>query len=252
MHFLISCTVIRGNTLHESTLFTSLRVPSTMWGDECAFVSSKRVPQWSMEMTGLQVERMSIIVQWDATINSFIIFLQTALHVPDDTLIHHQEHIQTVITSGTGRTVFATVRPSADVEGSTSARCCNYSLNVLLMMDEVSSETCTAVCRNIIKLYIVSSCWTIIDIYYVLWRVSPILLVDMLSPHYTYNVVFPIPFSIRQVSGFSVQWLLAFICVRFRCIIKERKIRLTVCLGFVHCLVFGNNTGFRELDLIPP
>ena len=38
-------------------------------------------------------------------------FLQTALHVSDDTLIHQQEHIQTVITtSGTGRTVFATVR----------------------------------------------------------------------------------------------------------------------------------------------
>ena len=38
-------------------------------------------------------------------------FLQTALHISDDTLIHNQEHIQTVIaTSGTGRTVFATVR----------------------------------------------------------------------------------------------------------------------------------------------
>jgi len=43
------------------------------------------------------------------TIYSFIIFLQTALHVSDDTLICHQEHTQTVITSGTGRTVFATV-----------------------------------------------------------------------------------------------------------------------------------------------
>ena len=55
-------------------------------------------------------ESVSIIVQQDATINSFIIFLQTALHVSDDTLIHHQEHTQTVITtSGTGRTVFATL-----------------------------------------------------------------------------------------------------------------------------------------------
>jgi len=35
-------------------------------------------------------------------------FLQTALHVSDDTLIHHQQHTQTVITtSGTSRTVFA-------------------------------------------------------------------------------------------------------------------------------------------------
>ena len=39
------------------------------------------------------------------------VFLQTALHVSDDTIIHRQEHTQTVITkSGTGRTVFATVR----------------------------------------------------------------------------------------------------------------------------------------------
>ena len=38
-------------------------------------------------------------------------FLQTALYVLDDTLIHHQERIQTVITtSGTGRTVFAIIR----------------------------------------------------------------------------------------------------------------------------------------------
>ena len=56
-------------------------------------------------------ETIPIIVQRVATIYSFIIFLQTALHVSDDTLIHHQEHTQTVITtSGTGRTVFATVR----------------------------------------------------------------------------------------------------------------------------------------------
>ena len=56
-------------------------------------------------------QEMLIIVQQDATIYSFIIFLQTALHVLDDTLIHHQEHSQTVITaSGTFRTVFATVR----------------------------------------------------------------------------------------------------------------------------------------------
>ena len=54
---------------------------------------------------------MSITVQQDATIYSFIIFLQTALHVSDDIFIHHQEHTQTVITTfGNGRTVFATVR----------------------------------------------------------------------------------------------------------------------------------------------
>jgi len=56
-------------------------------------------------------ESMSIIVQQDVTIYSFIIFLQTALRVSDDALIHHQEHTQTVITtSGAGRTVFAAVR----------------------------------------------------------------------------------------------------------------------------------------------
>ena len=55
-------------------------------------------------------ESMSIIVQQDATIYSFIIFLQTALHVSDETLIHHQEHTQNLITtSGNGRTVFGTV-----------------------------------------------------------------------------------------------------------------------------------------------
>ena len=37
-------------------------------------------------------------------------FLQTALHVSDGALIHHQEHIQNLIAaSGAGRTVFATV-----------------------------------------------------------------------------------------------------------------------------------------------
>ena len=53
-------------------------------------------------------ESMSITVQQDATIYSFIIFLQTALDVLDDP---SSEHTQTVITtSGTGRTIFTTVR----------------------------------------------------------------------------------------------------------------------------------------------
>ena len=51
---------------------------------------------------------MSIIAQQDATIYSFIIFLQPALHVSDDILIRHQEDTQNVITtSGTGQTIFA-------------------------------------------------------------------------------------------------------------------------------------------------
>jgi len=70
-------------------------------------------------------------------------FLQTSLHVSDDTLIHHQEHTKTIITtSGTGRTVYVTIRwrggvgtnsdSSTSGDGSkydsTSARCFNYSL----------------------------------------------------------------------------------------------------------------------------
>jgi len=37
-------------------------------------------------------ESKSVTVQQDATICSFIIFLQAALHVSDDTLTHHQEY----------------------------------------------------------------------------------------------------------------------------------------------------------------
>jgi len=60
--------------------------------------------------------------------------LQIALHVSDDTLIHHQEHIQTVITtSSTGRTVFATV--------ITVWMCSWWGMRV-------SSATCRAVCRK--------------------------------------------------------------------------------------------------------
>ena len=103
------------------------------------------------------VHRESIIVQQNATIYSFILFLQTALHVSGYNFTHHQEHTQTVFTtSGTGRTIFATFRcrggvgtgflfgsssdSSTRAEGGkyglTSARCCNYSLCVLLMIGD--------------------------------------------------------------------------------------------------------------------
>jgi len=52
---------------------------------------------------------MSITIKQDATIYSFIIFLQTVLYVSDDNLIHYQEHPQTVITTGTGRNVLPDV-----------------------------------------------------------------------------------------------------------------------------------------------
>ena len=42
----------------------------------------------------VHLESVSIIVQRDATVCTFIIFLQTTLHVSDDTLILHQEHTQ--------------------------------------------------------------------------------------------------------------------------------------------------------------
>jgi len=68
------------------------------------------IPLWYVHGS-VHRESMSITVQQDATIYSFIIFLQAALHISDDILIHHQEHIQNIITtSGTGRTLFATVR----------------------------------------------------------------------------------------------------------------------------------------------
>ena len=121
-------------------------------------------------------ESMSIIVQQDATVHSFIIFLQTAVHISDDTLIHHQEHTQTVITtSGTCWTVFATALWRGGV-GTPTPRQRMVANTVWPMPDvvitvwvcswwwmRVSSETCRAVCRNIIQLYIVTSRWTIID-----------------------------------------------------------------------------------------
>jgi len=82
---------------------------------------------------------MSITVQRDATIYSLIIFLQTTLHVSDDSLIHHQEHIQNVL------------QHPALVE------------SYLLLSADVEETRFLHVSRNIIKLYTVPS-RTIIDI----------------------------------------------------------------------------------------
>jgi hypothetical protein len=147
----------------------------------------QRIPHWlclSLLCSWVRTSWiMSIIVQRDATIYSFIIFLQTALHISDDILIHHQEHIQTVITSSdTVRTIFATVRCRAGVV-PTPPRQRTVANTVRPVPDAVitvwvcswwwmriSSKTCRAVCRNIIKQYIVASCWTIIDIVLTFWR----------------------------------------------------------------------------------
>jgi len=124
---------------------------------------------------------MSIIVQRDATVYSFIIFLQTDLHVSDDILIHYQEHIQTVITSsGTPLATSRYLLPSVNVESErllpTPPRQRTVANTVRPVPDAVitvwgcswwwmrlSSETCRAGYRNIIKLYIVPSGWTVID-----------------------------------------------------------------------------------------
>ena len=103
-------------------------------------------------------------------------FLQTALHVSDDTLIHHQEHIQTLITSGTARTVFATVSwrggvgthfltPPHQQTVANTVRAVPDVITVKCAPDdgwvyhlkhvELSAE-------NIMKLYIVASCWTLL------------------------------------------------------------------------------------------
>ena len=103
-----------------------------------------------------------------------LFFLQTPLRVSDDTLVHHQEHTQTVITSGTGRTVFATVRWRGGVvpippHQRTVANAVRPVPDVITVCVRfwwwvrVSSETRRVVCRNIIKLYIVAFCWAIID-----------------------------------------------------------------------------------------
>ena len=67
----------------------------TMWrfGHDSVFSQDNNVVVFYVHGS-VHRESMSIIVQRDATIYSFIIFLQSALHVSDDTLIHHQEHTQ--------------------------------------------------------------------------------------------------------------------------------------------------------------
>ena len=108
----------------------------------------------------------------EATIYNSIIFLQTALHVSVDTLIHHQEYTQTVITSsGTGRTVrwrrgvvptpprqrtvANKVRPLPDVV--ITVWVCSW------WWVEIPPEICRRDLQKYNKLCIVTSCWTIID-----------------------------------------------------------------------------------------
>ena len=99
--------------------------------------------------------------------NVLLYFLQTALHVSYDTVIHYQEHIQTVLTtSGIVRNEFATVRWRGGVGASvptppqqrTVANKFRKVPDVVIRVwvcywwwMSVSSVTCRAVCRNIVK-----------------------------------------------------------------------------------------------------
>jgi len=70
-----------------------------------------------------------------------------------------------VLTPSRQRTVANTVRPVPD--DVITVWVCSW------WWMRLSSETCRAVCRNIIKLYIVTSCWTIIDtVEIVTWAAS--------------------------------------------------------------------------------
>ena len=60
-------------------------------------------------------------------------FLQTALHVSDDTLTHHQENAE--VEDSERRSESSTSADGSNY-GSTSTRYCNYSLSELLMMEE--------------------------------------------------------------------------------------------------------------------
>ena len=85
---------------------------------------------------------MSIIVQRDATIYSFIIFLHTALHVSDDNLIHHQEYTQNCnYNIWHCSKLIATARSSTSAGDSNKIRAVPdvviRVLSLLLMMDEV-------------------------------------------------------------------------------------------------------------------
>ena len=56
-----------------------------------------------------------------------------------------------------------------------------------LYMFRMSSKTCRAVCRNIIKLYIVASFWTIIDICWSTYSLYRQMQFTFVQPHYSFS-----------------------------------------------------------------
>jgi len=139
---------------------------------------------------------MSIIVQKMGLDTVLLYFLQTALHVSDDILIHHQEHILNRnynIWHWSNRICYHPLT-SADGSkyGSTSARSSNYGLKCSHddgwgyhpKHVELSEE-------NTIKLYIVASCWTIIEKVSSWWSTSTSMSNSFVTPGNTFEGAFP-------------------------------------------------------------
>ena len=144
--------------------------------------------------------------------------MQTALHVSDDTLIHHQEHTQTVITSGTGQTVFATVRWRGGV--GTAVPTPPHQRKVANMVRpvpdvitvwvyswwwmRVSSETCRAVCRKcnktIYSRIFLDNYWHLFTFFCIFWNFD----VFVTS---TTTIVLPFLWRLLKIAQLSKFWM---------------------------------------------
>jgi len=106
------------------------------------------------------------------------LYLQTALHVSSGISTRHQElislylqHLALIpllppVVNVTGWEVSShpVTFTTGSSNGINSARYCRYSDMSSWWWLEIPPETCWAVCRH--KLYIVASCWILIDTYY--------------------------------------------------------------------------------------
>ena len=107
---------------------------------------------------------MSIIVQQDATIYSLLYFckLLYMFRVLTPPIIRSTYNCNYSISYWSTRLSIA----EGSRDGLTSTRCCNYSYMCSWWWVELPPETCRASSlQKYNKLYIVASCWTIIDIY---------------------------------------------------------------------------------------
>ena len=120
-------------------------------------------------------ESMSVIAQQNATIYSLLYF-RKLLHmfsVMPPPIIRSTCNCSYSIWHWSDGTCYLPLSWRSQIDSSTiaagsstssSARCCNYSYMYSWWWVEVSPETCRAVLQKCIKLYIVASCWTIIEI----------------------------------------------------------------------------------------